>query len=284
MSLKDILVHLDDRRNNEMRLRLACDLARRHGAHLTGLFVIEPPSFAGFAMPGGAAGAEIEAWQAIQAKQREARLAVGRKLEATFGEALRAAGIAGEWRISDGDTGDLVTLQARYADLVVIGQSGPDDQGRGAAVPQSVLIGSGRPVLIVPYVGSFETLGRRVMVAWNATREAARALNDALPLLIQAEAVTVLSVNPERGIAGEGDVPAADIALHLARHGVKAEAAHVVVEDVAVGDALLSRAADLGSDLIVMGGYGHSRLREFALGGATRTLLEHMTVPTLLSH
>jgi nucleotide-binding universal stress UspA family protein len=137
---------------------------------------------------------------------------------------------------------------------------------------------------VVPYIGGSDIIGRRALVAWNASREAARALNDAIPLLEDAENVTVLSVNPKRGIRGEGDLPAADIALHLARHGMKAEASYVVAEDIGVGDALLSRAADLGSDLIVMGGYGHSRLREIVLGGATRTVLRHMTVPVLLSH
>ena len=158
-----------------------------------------------------------------------------------------------------------MVLHARYADLAVLGQADPDNPPLGAGVVEAVLLGSGRPALVVPFIGA-ESVGQRVLVAWNATREAARALNDAMPLLAQAEKVTVLSVNPERGIGGEGDLPAADIALHLARHGVKAEAAHTTAEDVSVGDILLSRAADLGADLIVMGGYGHSRAREFVLG------------------
>jgi nucleotide-binding universal stress UspA family protein len=148
----------------------------------------------------------------------------------------------------------------------------------------NVMLASGRPVLAIPYAGQFEQIGERVLVAWNASREATRAVNDALPLLMGAKAVTILAVNPKHGIEGHGDVPAADIALHLARHGVKAEAAHTIAKDISEGDALLSYAADLGADLIVAGGYGHSRAREMVFGGATRTLLQEMTVPMLLSH
>ncbi|MBN8909554.1 MAG: universal stress protein, partial [Rhodospirillales bacterium] len=121
-------------------------------------------------------------------------------------------------------------------------------------------------------------------VAWNASREAARAVNDALPLLEGAKLVTVVAINPRQGIGGHGDVPAADIVLHLARHGVKAEAAHTVANDISDGEALLSYAADLGVDLIVAGAYGHSRAREMVFGGVTRTLLSEMTVPVFLSH
>ena len=143
---------------------------------------------------------------------------------------------------------------------------------------------SGRPVLAVPYAGDFPVVGERVLVAWNASREAARAVNDALPLLAQAKMVTVLAVNPRFGIRGHGDVPAADIALHLARHGVKAEAAHTASGDIADSQALLSYAADISADLIVAGAYGHSRAREVIFGGMTRTLLREMTVPVLFSH
>src|SRR3954454_13493204 len=146
------------------------------------------------------------------------------------------------------------------------------------------MLSSGRPVLAVPYAGQFERVGERVLVAWNASRESTRAVNDALPLLRGAKVVTILAVNPRQGIEGHGDVPAADIALHLARHGVKAEAAHTVAKDISEGDALLSYAADIGADLIVAGAYGHSRARELVFGGVTRTLIAEMTAPVLLSH
>jgi nucleotide-binding universal stress UspA family protein len=284
MALKDILVIADDGRGQEARLRVAIELARRNDAHLTALFVVSSLDIAGFAQPIGGDIASLGTFETIRDEHRAARLAVAERLAATFGTAAERAGIVAEWRIGDGDATELATLNARYVDLTVLGQVDPDDPNPAAPVPAAVLLGSGRPILAVPYVGGSGTMGRRVLVAWNATREAARAVNDALPLLQDAEMVTVLSINPERGIRGEGDLPAADIALHLARHGIKAEASYLVSEDVGVGAALLSRAADLGSDLMVMGGYGHSRLREIVLGGATRSVLREMTLPVLLSH
>ena len=122
------------------------------------------------------------------------------------------------------------------------------------------------------------------MVAWDASRLATRAVNDALPILRKASKVHLLAINPEGGREGHGDVPGADIGLHLARHGVKAEASSIHAEDLEAGDALLSRAADFGADLIVMGAYGHSRWRELVLGGVTRHLLNHMTAPVFMSH
>jgi nucleotide-binding universal stress UspA family protein len=284
MALKDILLHVDDARGHEARLALAAELARRHEAHLAGVFVIEPVSFGGLASPGGADFAQVEAIQAIQEQHYAKRRALGERLGADFKSATDRAGVAGEWRVVEGDAATQMTLQARYADLAILGQSDPDHPVFGASVPEAALLGAGRPVLIVPYIGAGDSIGKRVLVAWNASREAARAVNDALPLLAQAGAVTVLSFNPERGIGGEGDVPAADVAHHLARHGIKAEAAYTVAEDIGIGELILSRAADLGADLVVMGGYGHSRAREFVLGGATRSMLRHMTVPVLLSH
>ncbi|HXZ00247.1 MAG TPA: universal stress protein [Stellaceae bacterium] len=283
MALKDILVQVDEKRGHDSRLALAAMLASRNDAHLVGLFVVEPVSFSALTTPGGSDFAAAAAFQAIEQEHRAACLKRGERLAALFRDTADRAGVNSEWRIAEDDIATATALHARYADLAVLGQADPDNPPLGIGVPETVLLGSGRPVLVVPFIGA-KNMGQRVLVAWNATREAARAVNDALPLLAQAEKVTVLSVNPARGIGGEGDLPAADIALHLARHGVKAEAAYTVAEEVDVGDIILSRAADLGADLIVMGGYGHSRALEFVLGGATRTLLRHMTVPVLLSH
>ena len=283
MALKDVLLQVDDGRGFAARLTLAVELAARNEAHLTGLFVIEAISFSALAAPGGPDFAAAEAFLEIQNQHSAARMQVADRLAARFGDATRRAGVSSEWRLADDDPAGTTTLHARYADLAVLGQADPDNPPLGPGIVEAVLLGAGRPTLVVPFIGA-QSIGKRVLVAWNATREAARAVNDALPLLGQAEQVTVLSVNPARGIAGDGDVPAADIALHLARHGLKAEAAYTTAEDVSVGDVILSRAADLGADLIVMGGYGHSRARGFARGGATPTLLRHKTVPVLLSH
>jgi nucleotide-binding universal stress UspA family protein len=168
----------------------------------------------------------------------------------------------------------------------VVGQEDPDGGGtpNAGALLEQALFSSGRPVLVVPFAGRFESLGRRVLIGWNASREAARAVNDALPLIAQAEIATVLAANPRRGLGGHGEEPGADIARHLARHGLKVEVQHVVAPEIAAGDILLNAAAESVADLLVVGAYGHSRLREMVLGGVTRTLLRQMTLPVLLSH
>ncbi len=165
--------------------------------------------------------------------------------------------------------------------MVVLAQ--PDHSGElESHIAEDVVLSSGRPALVVPYIGAAKTIGERVMVAWDASREAARAVHDALPVLERAKSAVVLVINPHRG--NHGAEPGADIALHLARHGVEVEAQHLEVNDLSVADALLSRLADNGIDLLVMGAYGHSRLRELVLGGVTRQIFQEMTVPVLMSH
>jgi nucleotide-binding universal stress UspA family protein len=136
-------------------------------------------------------------------------------------------------------------------------------------------------VLIIPYIGLQAPIGQRIMIAWKNTREAVRAVHDAMPLLTAAAEVQVVMVNPS---AEDGDAPTADICRHLDRHGVNVESTHIVARDIEVGDALLSRAADESIDLLVLGAYGHQRWRETVFGGVTRHLLQHMTVPVLMSH
>jgi nucleotide-binding universal stress UspA family protein len=175
-------------------------------------------------------------------------------------------------------------LSARYADLVVAGQPEADDEGDLRGLADELVFSAGRPVLFVPYAGRFPALGKRVLVAWDAGREAARAVTDALPLLQRAEAVEVCAFDPEKRARKHGEQPGADVGLYLARHGVKVTVARQSGAGYDVGAQILSRAADVGADLVVMGAYGHARVREMVLGGATRTLLEAMTVPVLMSH
>jgi nucleotide-binding universal stress UspA family protein len=147
-----------------------------------------------------------------------------------------------------------------------------------------VLLQSGRPLLLIPYAGRFDGLGRNPLIAWTETRESARAVHDALPLLEYAEKVTALTVIPPSAAAVDAPPPAAELARHLRRHGIQATALRSVAEDIPDADALLSYVCDVGADLLVMGGYGHSPLRERLRGGVTRSLLRHMTVPVLMSH
>lgn len=278
MHLKNILVHVDDSRHCASRLSVAASLAQEHDAHLTGIYVLTPPYIPGYMA--AQVSAEVFEVQAGLAAEAAA------KAEALFHKQADAVGVIQEWRTADGYAADAVTMHARYADLVILGQPDPDEDETATTrnLPGEVVLEAGRPVLIVPYAGRFPTVGKTVLVAWNGSREAARAVNDALPLLHNARSVSVLNINPESGEESDNDFPGADIALHLSRHGVTVEAAPSYGNDIDVGDVLLSRAADLSADLIVMGGYGRSRFRELVMGGASRHILHHMTCPVLMSH
>lgn len=285
MALKDLLVHLDASDQAERRLRFAAGVAQHHGAHLTGLYVIAPvlPPSLSFEAIGYVDAAEVNT---LMNRWREPQVDAARRAEYEFGDRVRANGIAGEFRIAEGPTAATVASYARSADLAILGQADPESPGQRASthIIQQVLFLSGRPVLIMPYSGRFDAIGTTVLVGWNATREAARAVNDAIPLIDPAGSVTVLTVNPPDRGAGDEELPAADIAGHLGRHGLEVSLASTVAGELGVGDVLLNHAADIGADLLVVGGYGHSRVREIVLGGVTRTLLRSMTVPILLSH
>jgi nucleotide-binding universal stress UspA family protein len=276
MGLKDVLVHVDNDPNCASRLDVAVYLASEHGAHLTGLHVMEWPQLPGYVA--------VELPGTFLEDQRRQLQELARQAEERFHERARRRGIKGEWRIEQGEVVAAMKLHARYADLAIVGQGidlgdAPHDF---TLLPEELALGVVRPLLVVPRYGTFPTVGERVLVAWNGSREATRAVHDALPLLQRAKHVTVLSIDPQPN--AEVRVPGADIALYLARHGVKAETTSTVGRDISVGDLLLSSAADLSVDLIVMGAYGHSRIREVILGGATRHILQQMTAPVLLSH
>lgn len=281
MSLKDILVIVDNGKACAARLKLAVRLAEEHEARLIGLFVRSQPHVPQFIM--SQLGPEVADVQ----KRWAGEAAVEAK--ALFDKALNGSGLSSEWRDVQGLLLEQTVLHARYADLIVAGQYDSDSDlvdGQAEMVDHLVLE-CGRPVLVVPYAGAFsESFGKHAVVAWNATREATRAANDALPLLQKAGRVDVVAVNPHNGNGrdGHGQTPSADISLHLARHGVKAEAQHIEARDMDVGATLLNYVSDEGADLLVMGAYGRSRLRELVLGGATRHLLREMTVPVLMSH
>jgi nucleotide-binding universal stress UspA family protein len=278
MPYKTILVHVDNGARAPVRIGVAGALARRSDAHLIGLHaltVVKLPGYARVAVEGGARLDEYQAKLAAEA---------ARSAKQVFERGTNAAGIAtSEWRESRDDAAEAVPLHARYADLVVVGQPNEGDtSGVEPDFPERLLLAAGRPLLLVPYAGNFGDVGKRVLVAWNASREAARAVTDAIPLLREAQSVQVIAFNPVG--APHGAVPGADIGLYLARHGIKVTVSQQTADDVDVGNQLLSRAADLDIDLIVMGGYGHSRLKELVLGGVTRTILQSMTVPVLMSH
>lgn len=274
MAITSILVHVGSDDRSAKRIETAIGLAHDHEAGLTGLYVIPRIDIPGAAR--AYVGADIVAEQERIAKDAADRAG------AAFQDLVKREGLAYEWRCEKGDIYQIAALHARYADITVIGQTPPEapEQWLFLQLPEQLVLSSGRPAIIVPYAGSYPVVGKRVLVAWNGSREATRAVHDALPILEKAETVRVLSINPGE----QRHIPGADMTAHLARHGVRAEATETNSDDIEVGDALLSRAADLGADLIVMGTYGHSRAREWVLGGVTRDLLKHMTVPVLMSH
>jgi nucleotide-binding universal stress UspA family protein len=277
MTYKTILVHLDHRPRATVRLELALRLAQRFDAHVIGMFApggVRLPSYA--YSDGGPALREV-------LEQRHAELA--KKARAQFQELTAREGASRvEWRESQADPDAAMRISARYADLVIAGQPEDSDEGGLRGLGEELALSTGRPVLFVPYAGKVEDVGRRVLVAWDAGREAARAVTDALPFLQSATTVQVTSFDPERVGRRHGEEPGADIGLYLARHGVKVSVARQSGAGFEIGAQILSRAADASADLIVMGAFGHSRVRELVLGGATRTLLEAMTVPVLMSH
>jgi nucleotide-binding universal stress UspA family protein len=276
MSYKTILVHIDLGKRCSARVDVAIRLAQQHDAHLVALHAIAPFEPPGYVMA-EMGPTIIEAQRAVAANELA-------RTESEFNKQVSAAGLRNvEWRSAVEDLVDAMTLHARYADLVVIGQTDASENSHVPAdFPERLVLAGGRPVLILPAVGSFATIGKRILVAWNPSREATRAVTDAIPLLQRADNVHVMAVNPKAG--EHGSVPGADIGLYLARHGVRVEIKADHGAEIDVGNELLSRAADLDADLIVMGGYGHSRLKEWVLGGATRTILESMTAPVLMSH
>lgn len=277
MALKDILVHVDNTRACGARVGAAVELARTHGAHLTGVYIVPVLTIPVYA--------EAQIGLEVLQAQQDAVQSRARAAEKRFREASDRAGLSGEWRVEKGEAARILGLHARYVDLVVIGQVERDDpEWLDTGLPDKVVLESGRPVLIIPYIGASQPIGNRVMVAWNATREAVRAANDALGFMERAAKVKVLTINPPADDVDDGDIACADICLHLARHGINAEAQSMQAEDIEVGDLLLSRVNDESVDLLVMGAYGHSRFREIVLSGVTRHLLHHMTIPVLMSH
>ncbi|MBL8382567.1 MAG: universal stress protein [Burkholderiales bacterium] len=274
MTYRNILLHIDARAQCPQRTDLALALAARLDAKVIGLATTGTLALpAGFGMaPSGELLAAAQDYLEQQAQAASAR----------FTEAARRQAVACETRIVEGIEAQAVAQQSRAVDLIVVGQRDPGSDDSPAVDPGEVLMHAPRPVLVVPYIGAPAGLGGHALIAWNASREACRAVSDALPLLHLASQVTVMTINPDAET--HGDVPGADIAAYLAHHGIRVElqVERTPVRDV--GEDLLSRAADLGAGLVVMGAYGHSRAREWVFGGATRTMLRAMTVPVLLSH
>lgn len=279
MHCKTLLVHVDASRQADTRINLAARLAVAHDAHLVGTAMtgisrivfednpIRPPD-------------PVLLHHIEDLRDRARQSLTHFELVAGQGGATSI-----ESRLIDDDPAAGMILQARYADLVVIGQFDRDTPVPGLMpdFPASVFMQSVRPVLILPSaLQSIQSLSR-ILIAWDASMSATRAVAGALPLLRTASAVDIVVLNATARTDAHGEVPGGDLAGYLVRHGVSVDVINRQT-DMDIGNALLSMCADQGSDLLVMGGYGHTRFREVLLGGATRTVLESMTLPVLMAH
>jgi nucleotide-binding universal stress UspA family protein len=273
MAYRTILLELIDDAQNEARILCGRRLAERFDAELVGIH-ISPPPFVPVAYGEGAAYVGPEVFEA----QREANRLIRERVEATFRRLCDPARMAARDLYEEGDPGTVIAEAAHGADLVLAAQAGVG--GLDALAPQPidhVILSAGGPVLMLPRAGAGEAIGRRVAVAWNGSREAARALKDALPFLVTADAVTLLA-------GGEEAAASLDMATALLKRHAAPVRAKAVEPHHGAGAMLLDAAAAEGADLLVMGAYGHSRLREIVLGGATREVLRRADLPVLLSY
>lgn len=280
MAYKTILIHIPEPEQVEPLLGTAVPLARDHGAHVIGLHVTPQPHVY------VAAAAEMSA--AVLNAQSDYYSQQAERIGQAFQDRTRNEDLVCEWRQVDSNgypVADVINAHAASADLIVSSQTAPDgDWESRSDLPTRLITESGRPVLVVQREGAPGEIGRYVTVAWDGGRESARAAFDALPILERAEQVKVLSLDQEDLRGRTAFTPSDAITLNLVRHGIKAEAAHYPSGGAGVGEALLSYSAEAGCDLLVMGCYGHTRFREFVFGGATRHVLQHATIPVLMSH
>jgi nucleotide-binding universal stress UspA family protein len=275
--LKDIVVNLPISATRDAVTNYAISVADTFSAHIAGIAFSYEPVIPASVM-GGIPSDLIEA-------QRNENAAAAKAATGRFNEATKRAGVSAETRTLDSSVAgaaDLFTQIARRFDISIIGQAERDKALPEELIIEGALFGSGRPLIVVPYIEKGGLKLDRVTVCWDGGRAAARAIADALPLLERAKSIDVLIVASEAGKSG--DLPGADMGQHLARHKLKVDVKRITAPGIDVTSAILSYAADNGTDFLVMGGYGHSRLREFILGGATRGILSSMTVPVLMSH
>ncbi|SHH03757.1 universal stress protein [Bradyrhizobium erythrophlei] len=280
MTLKSIGVFVDATPEGEKRIDYAAALAHRCDAHLAGIHVVSavrPEYRSDYYVIGE------KAIRAALASQKAADEAVTSDVRRRFEAISAKRDLRAEFRvIRRGGPDDDLTLNSLHSDLVVIGQRELQEL-RGYTSPEKLLLSSGAPILVIPSGWKSESIGNKILVGWNASREARRAVADALPFLVAASSVTLLVVDSEQRAGRHGEEPGADIALYLTRHGARVEIEQVLSQGSPVADVILSCAAAHGMDLIVIGAYSHARSVEMLFGGVTRTLLKLAPVPLLMS-
>ncbi len=279
MGYRSFLVQVDDTDQSDRRVRLAARLARSYGADLQGVYLSSARAITPFAaamLPDAVVESRLHETGKAQAGA-ESRFRAG-----AAAEQLTAV----SWSAPAGPAIDAAILHMCYADIVVVGQPLPEDAHAGFAsdLLYEMMMGAGKPLLVVPHYGEYPVVGQSVLIAWKESRESTRAVCDALPLLKRAGKVVVMMIASPEDDRSAGAQSGAAITGYLARHGIVATVRPEVADDIDVGEVLLSRAADLSTDLIVMGAYSRGRMTERVLGGVTRLMLQSMTVPVLMSH
>ena len=280
MSYKTVLVHLNDERRAARLAGFAAAFAQAHDAHLIGLYVVPLPVVLN-EWPDIAIAEMIEA-------QRKAYREEAKRVEAMFREKTSGLARPAEWRLVESQyatVADALVENARMADIAIVAQADSKwHLTHTLDAPEPAVMESGRPILVVPNAGDVQPTPTHITIAWNGKREATRAAFDALPIAQKAGHASIVWIDPRTGSSAAGDLPCAELAATFARHGIKTEARSASAEDSNVATALGDELVRTGSGLLVMGAYGHSRLREFILGGATRNIMHQMTVPVLFSH
>jgi nucleotide-binding universal stress UspA family protein len=282
MGLRDILVFLDETEAAEQRLALAASIAREHGACLSGVFFPANHHRSGEADAPSLSKMAIASFDGATADTEPANPAW--QMEEHFRRRAEACGKGGSWLTFDSSDTDALVAAARAADLTIVGQTRPEAQRSPKWRPEDVVIRCGRPVLIVPYIGNYAQIGRRVIVAWDGSREATRALNDALPLIHGASAVTLVHVHVNRRDRDQARIATERMIKHLQRHGIAASTDEITQLGNSTADLLLSRSVDLSADMMIAGASHHSPWREAFFGGTSQGFFRHMTLPILMSH
>ncbi|MEO1193275.1 MAG: universal stress protein [Pseudomonadota bacterium] len=275
MALKTIVVHLTNDENHMVRLEVAKSLARQHGAFITALFITRPSDEVRHIAGRGVSKVMLEEAAASAAKRAT-------ELEAEFKDYCQRKSIPHQWIVADGEHLEMISQHAHAADLLIVSQ--PDERFLEDRIrvrlAEELVMSSGLPIMVLPRSWHDDWTPKRALIAWKPTREAVRAVRDALPLLQKAERVYVGTVRP----SAEDAISTLEIVQYLQRQDVHPHVTEVDESDDKAGDCLLDMAQTHECDLIVCGAYGRSRLRELLLGGVTRTLVRHSPVPVLLSH
>jgi nucleotide-binding universal stress UspA family protein len=275
--VKDLVANLTGGHPQDFAADFAISVAASFSAHIAGVAFIYEPIIPGD-MLGGIPTDLIEVQR--EENRRTAEAAVAR-----FESAAKTAGVSAETRVVDASlagAADLFGRIARRYDVAVVGQARPEQGASEELLIEGALFGSGRPVVVVPYSQKEGLELDRILICWDGSAPAARAIADAIPFLARAKAIDIIVVVGERDKSGE--ITGRNMRRHLARHGIETEIKHITASGGVAQSAILAHAADIRANFIVMGGYGHSRLREFILGGVTRSILKAMPVPVLMSH